>query len=151
MWTGRRSRRLPYRAEVPFPSAADVGGPPVPLRRHQAEALAAVDAATSTGRTHAWVVLPPGAGKTYVGLEVVRRLGRPGVVFGPNTALLEVWGRLLAQVLDHLPEAFVPGLAATPPQVLDRDQAALVEELFSDITYAASIPAAVREATLFRR
>jgi superfamily II DNA or RNA helicase len=219
---------------VPSSPAAGVGAPPVPLRRHQAEALAAVDSAVSAGRSRAWVVLPPGAGKTYVGLEVVRRLDRPAVVFGPNTAiqgqwvttwasyrptptamgtdraldapisaltyqslatfdpsadpdgstsepsslldrlhpngtalvtrlrelgpitivldechhLLEVWGRLLADVLDDLPEAFVLGLTATPPQVLDRDQTALVAELFGAITYAASIPAAVREATL---
>lgn len=226
--------RLPYGAGVPSSPAVDVGGPPVPLRRHQVEALTAVEAAVAAGRTRAWVVLPPGAGKTYVGLEVVRRLARPAVVFGPNTAiqgqwvttwasyrptpapmstertldttvsaltyqslatfdpsadvddngsaaaslldrlhpngtalvarlrelgpitivldechhLLEVWGRLLAEVLDGLPEAFVLGLTATPPQVLDRDQSALVGELFGDIIYAASIPAAVREASL---
>jgi superfamily II DNA or RNA helicase len=227
---------------VPSSPAADAHTPPLPPRRHQAEALVAVDSTVAAGRTRAWVVLPPGAGKTYVGLEVIRRLDRPAVVFGPNTAiqgqwvstwasyrptpepmgtdralgtrlsaltyqslatfdptfdaaaaagggdddagdagpslldrlhpngtalvarlrelgpitivldechhLLEVWGRLLAEVLDDLPEAFVLGLTATPPQVLDRDQAALVAELFGPITYAASIPAAVREATL---
>lgn len=219
---------------MPPSPASDIGAPPVELRRHQVEALTAVESAVTAGRSRAWVVLPPGAGKTYVGLEVVRRLDRPAVVFGPNTAiqgqwvttwasyrpspapmgidrglentvsaltyqslatfdpsaetddnegtasslldrlhpngsalvarlrelgpitivldechhLLEVWGRLLAEVLDDLPAAFVLGLTATPPQVLDRDQSALVGELFGDIVYAASIPAAVREATL---
>jgi len=79
---------------VPPPPVADVDRPPVPLRRHQAEALVAVDAAVATGRTRAWVVLPPGAGKTYVGL--VRRLQRPALVLGPNTAIQGQWVRTWA-------------------------------------------------------
>lgn len=38
-------------------------------------------------RRRAWLALPPGAGKTLVGLESARRLGRPTVIFGPNTAI----------------------------------------------------------------
>ena len=192
------------------------------------------------------MALPPGAGKTLVGLEVVRRLGNPAVVFVPNTAiqsqwciesdayqpdsagtdrqlsspvtvltyqslatfdtdeasadrdadgdtagivggsgaadgdglvdrlhpngqalleqlrhagpltivldechhLLEVWGRLLAEVLELIPDTVVLGLTATPPETLGASQAELVEELFGDIVFQASIPAAVREAEL---
>ncbi|MDN5853171.1 MAG: DEAD/DEAH box helicase family protein, partial [Actinomycetia bacterium] len=206
---------------------------PFEPRTHQRAALEAVRVAVADGVRRAWVVLPPGAGKTYVGLEVIRQRGVPAVVLGPNTAiqmqwcagwrsygsehaigterdlaapitaltyqslasfdddrdeidefgdprslvdrlhpngralvdalrdvgpvtivldechhLLEVWGRLVAEVLDLLPDAFVLGLTATPPSVLDKQQRALVDELFGDITYAASIPAAVREGTL---
>ena len=206
---------------------------PFEPRRHQRAALDAVDAAIARGARRAWVVLPPGAGKTFVGLEVIRERGTRAVAFGPNTAiqmqwcagwrsyesayeigtqrdlatpitaltyqslasfddevdevdengdarslverlhpngrvlldalrdagpvtivldechhLLELWGRLVREVLDLLPDAFVLGLTATPPSVLDKQQRALVDELFGEITYAASIPAAVREGTL---
>lgn len=43
--------------------------------------------------------------------------------------LLELWGRLLAEVLEELPDAYVIGLTATPPGTLTGEQAALVEEL----------------------
>lgn len=65
--------------------------PPVPLRRHQREALAELERMFEEGRRRAWVVLPPGLGKTLAGLEAARRLGRPVVVFGPNTAIQGQW------------------------------------------------------------
>ena len=221
---------------LPPPEAYAARAFPHPLRRHQREALDALAAVRATGRTRAWVVLPPGAGKTLVGLETIRReaASRPGVralVLSPNTAiqgqwvrgwesfegppvpigtdrelsapvtsltyqslavfdaeaddegpatsvlerlhdngrelvarlreagpitlvldechhLLEVWGRLLAEVLDALPEATVLGLTATPPEALAADQAELVDELFGEVVYAASIPAVVREGHL---
>lgn len=194
--------------------------------------MAALTDAWERGRTRAWVVLPPGAGKTRVGLEAARQV--PGiartVVFGPNTAiqsqwerqarslgldagtdrslrqgftaltyqslavfdaddevddegaetsllarlhdngrelvrtlreagpilivldechhLLEVWGRLLEELLAELPQAWVLGLTATPPEALTREQAALVDTLFGDSVYATTIPAVVREGDL---
>ena len=208
-------------------------GTPYPLRVHQRRALDAIEAAESTGSRRAWVVLPPGAGKTLVGLETARRRGRTTVVLGPNTAiqsqwlrsweaygegpgaatraiettftaltyqslatfddhdtvddgagddddslidglhpngkalierlktvgdltlvldechhLLEVWGRLLQEVLDQLPDAFVLGLTATPPSTLTLDQSRLVDELFGKTLFSASIPAVVREGDL---
>ncbi|MDP3894600.1 DEAD/DEAH box helicase family protein, partial [Nocardioides sp.] len=207
----------------------------IELRRHQREALTALDEAWGAGRDRAWVVLPPGAGKTLVGLETARRMLTAGdidraVVLGPNTAiqaqwveqatglgletaagrdldttvsvltyqslavfdaddevtddgeedtllsrlhengralvaalreagpillvldechhLLEVWGRLLAEVLAELPRAHVLGLTATPPAALTSDQGALVDSLFGGTVYEASIPAVVREGDL---
>ncbi len=194
--------------------------------------MAALEEAWAEGRTRSWVVLPPGAGKTRVGLEAVLRV--PGaeraVVFGPNTAiqaqwelqamrlgiwagserdlsnrltaltyqslavfdadaevddegeetsllarlhdngrelvatlrdagpilvvldechhLLEVWGRLLQELLDELPQASVLGLTATPPDALSAEQALLVHTLFGESVYATSIPAVVREGDL---
>lgn len=37
------------------------------------------------------VVAPPGSGKTLVGIEVARRLGRPAVTFSPTTTIQEQW------------------------------------------------------------
>ena len=207
---------------------------PHPLRKHQQEALAAFETARQAGSTRWWVTMPPGAGKTLVGTEVARRLGRRTVVFSPNTAiqgqwvhtwdsydgprggtrrdlrtwftaltyqslavfqhdgddeeaadqpqeagqverlhanglalietlkaagpltivldechhLLEVWGQLLREVLDDLPEAVVLGLTATPPGSLTRTQAEQTRTLFGPILYEARIPALVKEGTL---
>ncbi len=210
---------------------------PNPLRRHQRESLEALAQARTQGRRRAWVVLPPGAGKTLVGLETIRREGRHAVVLCPNTAiqgqwargwrefadagganpvevgtdrdlatpvtaltyqslavfddddnddhaeptgseldrlhpngralvrtlqeagpitlvldechhLLEVWGRLLAELLELVPEATVLGLTATPPVTLTFDQAKLVNEMFGEVVYTASTPAVVREGHL---
>jgi superfamily II DNA or RNA helicase len=206
---------------------------PYPLRVHQRQALDAIERAEATGARRSWVVLPPGAGKTLVGLETARRRQRPTVVLGPNTAiqtqwarqwdefapdhkagtdreldgfftaltyqavatfdaddevdeegaastsllddlhpngrklverlkeigdvtlvldechhLLEVWGRLLQEILEQLPDAFVLGLTATPPDTLTQAQAALVDELFGKTLFSVSIPAVVREGDL---
>ena len=64
---------------------------PRPFRRHQQEALDAVDRARDRSDPSAYVVLPPGAGKTLVGLEVARRLGRPALILGPNSAIQAQW------------------------------------------------------------
>src|ERR1700712_3483452 len=66
---------------------------PYALRVHPHRAPAAVEQAESAGAHRAWVVLPPGAGKTLVGLETARRRGRPTVVLGPNTAIQTQWLR----------------------------------------------------------
>ena len=62
--------------------------------------------------------------------------------------LVEVWGRLLAELLDELPDAFVLGLTATPPSTLTAAQKVLVAELFGEPLFTASIPAVVREGDL---
>ncbi|WP_210771869.1 DEAD/DEAH box helicase, partial [Streptomyces albidus (ex Kaewkla and Franco 2022)] len=94
--------------------------PPYPLRKHQEAALARLAEALTTGAAgagsasgagaprlaRAWVVLPPGMGKTLVGLEAARRLGDPVVVLTPNTAIQGQWLREWA--------AFAPGTAAVP-------------------------------------
>ncbi len=216
---------------------------PRPFRRHQQLALDAIAAAVAGGATRSWVVLPPGAGKTLVGLEAARRMERPIVAFGPNTAiqeqwraawaeftpatiptgtsrdlsapvtaltyqslatfdpdaevdeegrehrpssterrrgslidrlhangaalvkaleeagpitlildechhLLEVWGRLLAELLENLPHAHVIGLTGTPPDTLSAEQSELVEELFGAPLYSTTIPSVVREGHL---
>ncbi|WP_158228076.1 DEAD/DEAH box helicase family protein [Pseudonocardia sp. MH-G8] len=206
--------------------------PGVSLRPHQLDALDGLAGVLAEQR-RAWVVLPPGAGKTVVGLEAARRLGRPIVAFAPNTAiqgqwlaewarfvpepppgssdraldapltaltyqslasfdpdaevdadgrdrdphirrlrpagrelvdalgrqpvtllldechhLLDVWGELLAEVLERLPDATVIGLTATPPDALTQAERVLVDRLFGRLVTGPSIPAMVRDGLL---
>ncbi|HZE31561.1 MAG TPA: DEAD/DEAH box helicase family protein, partial [Actinoallomurus sp.] len=64
---------------------------PGTLRPYQVTALDRLAAAWAGGRGRAWVVLPPGAGKTLIGLEAARRLDRRIVVLVPNTAIQNQW------------------------------------------------------------
>lgn len=64
---------------------------PGTFRRYQGQALDAVDALREAGHTRAYVVMPPGSGKTVLGLEVARRLGRRTMVLTPNTAVQAQW------------------------------------------------------------
>ncbi|OYN87673.1 DEAD/DEAH box helicase family protein [Parenemella sanctibonifatiensis] len=173
------------------------------------------------------LVLPAGAGKTAVALEMVRRRGRPAVVFVPTTAiqqqwiaawqrlnpppelaassdrslptgltvltyqalasfadgdgdvvvdrlapgaqelltemgrrprltvvldechhLLHTWGDLLTEVLERLPQAWVLGVTATPPERFSVDEQHLAADLFGAVDYAVSAPALVRQGYL---
>src|SRR5438477_426718 len=64
---------------------------PGPFRRYQGMAIDAFEKSRASGRRRAYLVLPPGAGKTLVGLEIARRLGNPTLALGPNTAIQEQW------------------------------------------------------------
>ena len=206
------------------------------LRPYQVDALAAVDAAWEAGRRRALIVLPPGAGKTLVGLAAAARLGRPTLILSPNTAiqmqwisqwekefagpgtarigtdraldanltsltyqavahfdtegesgeegdaigsqserlsdrakelvarfaalapatlildeahhLVEVWGELLDEILERLPQVRVIGLTATPSETLSPVQAALTGRLLGPPVAVASIPALVKQGYL---
>ncbi|MBV9582260.1 MAG: DEAD/DEAH box helicase family protein, partial [Chloroflexi bacterium] len=62
-----------------------------PFRRYQSLALDAFDQQSSGGRKRAYLVLPPGAGKTVLGLEAARRLGQRTLCLCPNTAVQSQW------------------------------------------------------------
>ena len=62
-----------------------------PFRRYQALALDAFEAARAAGRRRTYIVMPPGSGKTVLGLEIARRLGSRTVCLGPNTAIQGQW------------------------------------------------------------
>src|SRR5689334_11583502 len=84
---------------------------------HQARALGALDPARAGKATY--LVVPPGGGKTLIGLEAARRLGRPAVVLCPSTAIQAQW---LAQWREAFSSAEVPATASrelpTPLTVL---------------------------------
>ena len=67
-----------------------------PLRPYQERALATFEADRATGRTSTHIVAPPGSGKTVIGLEIVRRLGRPALVLAPTATIQAQWGEKLA-------------------------------------------------------
>ncbi|VBA57474.1 hypothetical protein LAUMK191_04057 [Mycobacterium attenuatum] len=60
-------------------------------RRYQQQALDAFDADVAAGDNRSYLVLPPGAGKTMIGLEAARRVGRRTLVLVPNTAVQAQW------------------------------------------------------------
>jgi superfamily II DNA or RNA helicase len=64
---------------------------PGSFRHYQTQALEAVEGLRAAGQNRAYVVLPPGSGKTVVGLEVARRIGRRTMVLTPNTAVQAQW------------------------------------------------------------
>ena len=66
---------------------------PGAFRRYQVLALDAVDALRAGGERRAYLAMPPGSGKTVLGLEVARRLGRRTLVLAPNTAVQGQWLR----------------------------------------------------------
>jgi len=66
--------------------------------------------------------MPPGAGKTALGLEIARRLGRRTIVFGPNTAIQAQWLRQAADFEPELPASSSPQL---PTAVHDAGDQAL--------------------------
>ena len=73
-------------------------------RDYQARVLEEMDEHFADGRLH--VVAAPGAGKTVLGLEIVRRIGRPALVFAPTIAIREQWAqRLCPLFLDTMPDA----------------------------------------------
>jgi superfamily II DNA or RNA helicase len=80
---------------------------------HQQRALAAFDRDRAAGDSSTYLVIPPGGGKTLIGLEAARRLARPTLVLCPNTAIQAQW-------IAQWNSAFTPAgaLAATPSRDL---------------------------------
>lgn len=70
------------------------------LRRYQKLALAAFEADRAAGRRHTYVVAPPGSGKTVMGLEMARRLGRPALVLCPTSAIQAQWAAVAPPELE---------------------------------------------------
>ncbi|HRI98172.1 MAG TPA: DEAD/DEAH box helicase family protein, partial [Nocardioides sp.] len=81
-------------------------------------------------------------------IDQLRNAGPLLLVLDECHHLLEVWGRLIGELLDQLPNALVLGLTATPPEALTADQAVLVDQLFGTPLYRVSIPAVVKVGDL---
>jgi superfamily II DNA or RNA helicase len=79
--------------------------PPASLWPHQDRALAAFDADRAASRRSTYLVVPPGGGKTLIGLECARRAGRPTLVLCPNTAIQAQW-------IGQWQQRFAPGQGA---------------------------------------
>ncbi|MBA3534197.1 MAG: DEAD/DEAH box helicase family protein [Ardenticatenales bacterium] len=99
------------------------------LRPYQRRAIEVAEQALATNSAagRRWhLVAPPGSGKTILGLELIRRLGAPAVIFSPNAAIQRQWadkvrfflptaGSLSASqiVAEHLREPLPPILSLT--------------------------------------
>ncbi len=66
-------------------------------RRYQKAAIAAFERDRIAGRRRTHIVAPPGSGKTLVGVELVRRVGRRALVLSPNSAVQMQWPRAVRQ------------------------------------------------------
>ena len=80
---------------------------PQAFRRYQLLALDAFERARAEGRRRAYIVMPPGSGKTLLGLEIARRLGNRTLCLGPNTAIQSQW---VAQWRTFQPAAVTTGI-----------------------------------------
>jgi superfamily II DNA or RNA helicase len=60
-----------------------------PFRKYQRMILGQIERATQDSKYH--IVAPPGSGKTIVGIELIRQLGMPAVVFAPTTTIQAQW------------------------------------------------------------
>ncbi|CAM3588191.1 DEAD/DEAH box helicase family protein [Nocardioides zeicaulis] len=80
--------------------------------------------------------------------ERIRAQQRLVLVLDECHHLLEVWGRLLAELLEAVERAHVLALTATPPESLVGEQRELVDRLFGTIRYRVSVPAVVKEGHL---
>lgn len=63
---------------------------------------------------------PPGSGKTIVGLEIARRLGKPALVICPNTTIQGQWVEKLAMFLPDGCESESGRLISTDPTNIKR-------------------------------
>ncbi len=93
-------------------SAAPPASPAPPLlaamrfsgswRDYQQRVLDEFGELAADGRVH--VVAAPGSGKTVLGLELVRRIGRPALVLAPTRTIRDQWSaRLVPLFLDQAP------------------------------------------------
>ncbi|MEM9500808.1 MAG: DEAD/DEAH box helicase family protein [Pseudomonadota bacterium] len=86
-------------------------------RDYQARVLGEMSDHLGDNRLH--VVAAPGAGKTILGLEIVRKLGRPALIFAPSLAIRDQWReRLVPLFLPELPGGDHVSRSLTEPRTL---------------------------------
>ncbi|MEW6305846.1 MAG: DEAD/DEAH box helicase family protein [Verrucomicrobiota bacterium] len=71
-------------------------------RPYQERVLAELEAHLEDRHFH--VVAAPGSGKTVLGLEAVRRVGKPALIFAPTLAIRDQWIRRFLDSFWHGPE-----------------------------------------------
>lgn len=72
------------------------------LRSYQEDLINVFEERLREGDKTFHFLAPPGSGKTIMGLEMVRRLGRQAVIFSPNSAIQGQWVRKLKSLTDDL-------------------------------------------------
>lgn len=66
------------------------------FRDYQQRVLNRADAYWHDGKIH--IAAAPGSGKTVLGLELIRRLDAPCIIFSPTTAIRQQWGQRLQEL-----------------------------------------------------
>jgi superfamily II DNA or RNA helicase len=69
-----------------------------PFRKYQRMILEQIVVQQKDHKYH--LVAPPGAGKTIIGLELIRQFGMPAVVFTPTTTIQGQWSEKVGMFLD---------------------------------------------------
>lgn len=70
-----------------------------PLRKYQLEILDLIKRKLEDGERELHIVAPPGAGKTIIGLQIVRELCMPSLIVCPNTTIQSQWKEKLVNFL----------------------------------------------------
>lgn len=78
------------------------------FRKYQQDMLDYFDTIRSKGDRRFHFLAPPGAGKTLLGLEMVRRIGEKAVVFSPNSAIQMQWKHKLLELTDEMSISTTP-------------------------------------------
>lgn len=82
-----------------------------PFRKYQRMILEQVASKQKDHKYH--IVAPPGAGKTIIGLELIRQFDAPAVVFAPTTTIQSQWYEKLGLFLEN--QAELPRYASLDP------------------------------------
>ena len=117
-------RTAPAKAPVDIPRMLEELAFTGEWRRYQRMAIEAFERDRKAGRTNTHIVAPPGSGKTLLGVELIRRIGKRALVLAPNSAIQMQWPRAVRQftrdtqrrrdragVPDRVPELPVAGPA----------------------------------------
>ena len=75
---------------------------PIKFRKYQNEIIKTFDDLRKKGDNRFHFVAPPGSGKTIVGLELIRRIGKKAVIFSPNSAIQIQWIQKLHDMTDQM-------------------------------------------------
>ncbi len=70
-------------------------------RPYQRAALAAFEKDRHNGRLRTHIVAPPGSGKTLLGVELIRRVGKRALVLAPNQGIQQQWPRAVGSFTDE--------------------------------------------------
>src|SRR3954468_6621226 len=66
-------------------------------RPYQKAALAAFEKDRANGNRCTHIVAPPGSGKTLLGVELIRRVGKRALVLAPNQGIQQQWPRAVGE------------------------------------------------------
>jgi len=90
------------------------------------------DSARARGARSTYLVIPPGGGKTLIGLEAARRLGHPTLVLCPNIAIQAQWIAQWSSLFGAALTATVSTELPTPLTVLTYQSVSTLETAISD-------------------